>query len=203
MWSSQFCSDVQLDEFYLSAGNPGASVASDLADKAVLGRARLVRLRVVPQTQIILLRVNHHGAANNGAKLLVLEQLHLVVRHASLGVALRIGGDVAQPAHVTDLVLRSTVVQVQGVPMGPGGLAPVGEVGLLVHMEAVLGARLAKILDVPGNGDCIRVGLLEGHNPCARLFRLSSIAGLAVGPHYAGCFQREGCHGFSVLLGSF
>ena len=176
MWSSLFCSHVHLHEFYLAARNPCPRVPSDLAHEPVLGRPRLVGLRVVAQTQIILLRVNHHGAPNNGAKLLVLEQLHLVVRHASLRVPLRIGGDVAQPAHVTDLVLRSTVVQVQGVPMRPGGLAAVGEVSLLVHMEAVLGARLAKILDVPGNGDCIGVGLLEGHNACAGLFRLSSIA---------------------------
>ena len=107
-------------------------------------------LRVVAQTQIILLGVDHHGASNNGAKLLVIKQFHLVVRHAPLGVPLRVGDDVAEPAHMADLVLGGAVVQVQGVPVRPGGLAAVGEVGLLVHVEAVLGARLAEVLDVPG-----------------------------------------------------
>ena len=75
------------------------------------------------------------------------KQLHLVVRHAPLGVTLGVGGDVAQPAHVADLVLGGAVVQVQRVPMRPGGLAAIREVGLLVHMEAVLGARLAEVPD--------------------------------------------------------
>ena len=155
-------------------------------------------LRVVAQTQIILLSVDHHGASNNRAKLLVIKQFHLVVRHAPLGVAVRVGCDVAKSAHMTDLVLRGAVVQVQGVPMWPGGLAAVREVGLLVHMEAVLGARLSKVLDVPCNSDGVGVGLLEGHGAGARLLRLSSIARLAIGPDNADRFDRKGGHSFMV-----
>ena len=150
MWYYLFCRYVLLHKFDLAAGNPGPCVPGDLAHKAVLGRPRLVRLGVVAQAQVVLLRVDHHGAADDGAVLLVLEQFHLVVRHAALGVAVGVGGDVAEPTHVPDLVLRGAVVQVQGVPVRPGGLAAVGEVGLLVHVEAVLGARLAEVLDVPG-----------------------------------------------------
>ena len=67
--------------------------------------------------------------------------------------------------------------------MRPGGLAAVGEVRLLVHMETVLGARLAKILDVPGDSDGVGVGLLEGDDAGAGLLRLGSIARLAIGPN--------------------
>ena len=44
--------------------------------------------------------------------------------------------------------------------MRPFGRAAFGEVGLLVHMESVLGARLAEVLYVPGDGDGVGVGLL-------------------------------------------
>merc|ERR1719270_1669592 len=109
-----------------------------------------------------------------------------MVRHAPLGVPVRVGYDVTQPANMTDLILRGAVVQVQGVPMRPGGLAAVGEVRLLVHVEAVLGARLAKVLDVPGDGDGVRVGLLQGHDTGAGLLRLSSIARLSIGSDNTG-----------------
>ena len=198
MRSSLSCSHVLLHEFDLATSDPGPRVARDLAHEAVLRWPGLVGLGVVPQTQIILLGVDHHGAPNNGAELLMLKQFHLVVRHAPLRVPLRVGGDVAQPAHVPNLVLRGAMVQAQGVPMRPGGLAAVGEVGLLVHMEAVLGARLAKILDVPGDSDGVSVGLLEGHDACAGLVRLSSITRLAIRPNNARRFQREGAHGLAV-----
>ena len=148
-------------EFDLSTRNPGPRIARDLADKAVLRRPGLVGLGIVSQTQIVLLGVDHHRATNNRAKLLVFKQFYLVVQHAPLRVSLSVGNDVAQPAHMADLVLGGAVVQVQGVPVRPGGLAAVGEVSLLVHMEAVLGARLAEVLDVPGDGDGVGVVLLE------------------------------------------
>merc|ERR1719500_1836894 len=191
-------SHVLFHKFYLSTRNPGPSVARDLAHEAVLWWPGLVSLGVVAQTQIILLSVYHHGTSNNGAKLLMLKQFHLVVRHATLGVPIRIGCDVAKPAHVTDLVLRGAMVQVQGVPMRPGGLAAVGEVRLLVHMETVLGARLAKVLDVPADGDSVGAGLLKGHDAGTGLLRLSSIARLAIGPDNTGGFDRKGGHGFIV-----
>ena len=118
-----------------------------------------------------------------------------MVRHAPLGVAVRVSYDIAQSAHMANLVLRGAVVQVQGVPMRPGGLAAVREVGLLVHMEAVLGARLAKVLDVPGDGDGVRIELLERHHAGAGLLRLRSIARLAVWPDNTRRFQRKGGHG--------
>ena len=83
--------------------------------------------------------------------------------------------------------------------MRPGGLAAVGEVGLLVHVEAVLGARLAQVLDVPGDGDGVGVGLLEGHDAGAGLLRLGSIARLAIGPDNTGCLNRKGGHGCFIL----
>ena len=62
-------------------------------------------------------------------------------------------------------------------------------------MEAVLGARLAEVLDVPGDGDGVGVGLLEHHHPGAGLLRLGSIARLAVGSDNTSRFQRKGGHG--------
>ena len=99
---------------------------------------------------------------------------------------------------MTDLVLRGAVVQVQGVPMGSGRLAAVGEVGLLVHVEAVLGARFAEVLDVPGDSDGVGVGLLQGHHAGAGLLRLGSITRLAVWPDNTRRFNREGGHGLVV-----
>merc|ERR1719179_109105 len=82
--------------------------------------------------------------------------------------------------------------------MWPGGLAAVGEVGLLVHVEAVLGAWLTQVLDVPGDGDGVGVGLLEGHDAGAGLLRLGSIARLAIGSDNTGGFNREGGHDLFV-----
>ena len=82
--------------------------------------------------------------------------------------------------------------------MWPGGLAAVGEVRLLVHVEAVLGARLAEVLDVPGDGDGVGVGLLQGHHAGAGLLWLGSIARLAVGPNNTRRFNGEGGHGLVV-----
>merc|ERR1719348_1932043 len=186
-----------LHKYYLTTSDPCSRIASDLAHEAVLGWPGLVGLGIVAQTQIILLGVDHHGPSDHGAELLVFKQLHLVIRHASLRVPLGVGDDVAQPAHVTDLVLRGAVVQVQGIPMRPGGLAAVGEVGLLVDMEAVFGAWLSKVLDVPADGDGVGVGLLQGHDTGARLLRLSSVARLAVGPDNTCSFYRERGHGLS------
>ena len=90
------------------------------------------------------------------------------------------------------------MVQVQGVPVRPRGLAAVGKVGLLVDMKTMLGARLAEVLDVPGDGDGVGVGLLEGHDTSAGLLWFRSIAGFAIGSDDTGGFDRKGGHDFIV-----
>ena len=89
------CYPVLLNQFNLSTRDPSPSVARDLAHEAVLRRPGQVGPGVVAQTQVVLLGVDHHGASDDGAELLVIEQFHLAVRHAPLGVAVRVSYDVA------------------------------------------------------------------------------------------------------------
>merc|ERR1712045_757601 len=121
-----------------------------------------------------------------------------MVRHTPLGVPIRISCNVPKTAHMTNLILRSAVVQVQRVPVRSRGLAAVGKVGLLVDMETMLGARLAEVLDVPGDGDGVGVGLLKGYDTGARFLRFSSIARLAIGSDNTSGFDRKGGHDFIV-----
>ena len=65
-------------------------------------------------------------------------------------------------------------------------------------MEAMLGARLAEVLDVPGDGDGVSVRLLEGDDTGAGLLRFSSIARLAIGSDNTSGFDRKGGHDFTV-----
>ena len=84
--------------------------------------------------------------------------------------------------------------------MRPGRLAAIGKIGFFVDVEAVLRAGLAQVLDVPGDGDRVGVGLLQGHNAGAGLLRLCPITRLAIRPHDARGFQRERGHGFGFAI---
>lgn len=122
--------------------------ANNTTSRSGAGVTSLQRLLVAALTQVVGATVDNHRSANDrvGTK-----QLHQKVLSGALGHARSVGGDVAQVANVSVVVLWGTVGLGEGVEVRASRGATVGVVTKLVDVHA--SQRVGIIArDVPRDG---------------------------------------------------
>lgn len=101
--------------------------------------------------------VHDNSAANDRVLANELDEKVLLL---ALGVAVRVGGDVAEITNVTDVVLGGTVVLLERVEVRTGRSAAVGVVAKLVDVEAAEGVGVVAS-QVPRHSGVVALLLLD------------------------------------------
>lgn len=113
-------------------------------------------LLVAALAQVVLARMHHDGTAKHRGRA---DQLDQRVGQHALANTLVVGSDIAEVAHVTDLVAWRTVSLLEWVKVRACGCAAVGVVTELVNVEPVVAAG-TEPGDLVRNGGWLVFGLL-------------------------------------------
>merc|ERR1712107_269821 len=138
----------------LSTRDACASVACSFGSLAIYGWGPW--LGIVTSTEVVFVRMHHHGPADYSELSLEFNQL---VDHLPFGDPISTRLDVAQVPYVPLLVSGGAMSLLERVVMRTSTVAAVAEVGFFVHVKAVLACTEA--FDVVGDLAGVCVSLFE------------------------------------------